>query len=545
MSFTSFVSMTDALWALPKEIFLLFLILAGGYGPVMIVFFLQKYRLVQEKKQMLMAFSLLETCDQEWFYVRFDAGRGIASENLEVFLRWPKPLKTLEDLCQAITACFSQDISSDILRAKTTKENVLVNVCHPETKQACEISMVWQRWENPQKNSLPQGLMIWFRNTTQATEDLETLLQEKKAMKEVLNVLPFPIWTRDQQGHMTYCNRFYKEALGSSLQEQPIEKNSFLWLDQRGEDKTMLHTKERFDLKEPLKRHIIIQNERCFYQFKEEPATTFQGTIGYGLDLTEAEKITRDLEQHTLAYQEVLENLSEGITVYGADKRLKFFNHAYAHLFESDEQWLSTGPSLGEVLDDAHRRRFLSEQADYTSFREQQIEMVSSLLSPFHQLEHLPDGRTMRRIAAPHPLGGILFIFEDLTSSLVLERKYNAQTAVHQTSLEHLYEGTAIFGSDNQLKLLNPAFVQIWSPKLADVQLGHHISTFFNKLQSLLVFDGPWETYRDHLISNVTDRTAKNFIALCPNHQKINFRYVPLPDGSHLLICLDEHKRSH
>jgi len=240
-----------------------------------------------------------------------------------------------------------------------------------------------------------------------------------------------------------------------------------------------------------------------------------------------------------MAYREVLENLSAGVTIYGADKRLKFFNHAYARLFETDEKWLNTGPTLGEVLDDVRHRRLLSEQADYQSFRKQQLQMVSSLISPFQQLEHLPDERTIRRISAPHPMGGVFFIFEDVTNSLSLERQYNTQLAVHRASLDNLYEGVAVFGSDNRLKLINPAFIHIWKMDREKIKIGQHISEAVNMLKETFIFEGEWDNYRSRLISRVTDRIPKESKLNCKDGRVINFNYVPLPDGSHLLTCMD------
>src|SRR3972149_6511039 len=73
-----------------------------------------------------------------------------------------------------------------------------------------------------------------------------------------------------------------------------------------------------------------------------------------------------------------------------------------------------------------------------------------------------PDGHPLRPIACPHPFGGVLLIYEDVTDRLTLERSYNTLIEVQRETLDNLYEGVAVYGADGRLKLSNPAFARIW-----------------------------------------------------------------------------------
>ena len=88
--------------------------------------------------------------------------------------------------------------------------------------------------------------------------------------------------------------------------------------------------------------------------------------------------------------------------------------------------------------------------------------MFTSLGAPQQELMHLPDDRTLRVSVAPHPLGGLIFVYEDVTDRLALERSYNTLIEVQRETLDHLNEGIAVFGSDGRLKLSNPAFAAMW-----------------------------------------------------------------------------------
>ena len=77
-------------------------------------------------------------------------------------------------------------------------------------------------------------------------------------------------------------------------------------------------------------------------------------------------------------------------------------------------------------------------------------------------LWHLPDGRTMRVVTTPNPEGGVIYLFDDVTERLDLERRYDALIRVQGETLDNLAEAVAVFGSDGRLRLYNPAFARMW-----------------------------------------------------------------------------------
>src|SRR5438309_3343572 len=81
---------------------------------------------------------------------------------------------------------------------------------------------------------------------------------------------------------------------------------------------------------------------------------------------------------------------------------------------------------------------------------------------------HLPDGRTIRVVTTPNPEGGVIYLFEDVTERLDLERRYDALIRVQRETLDNLTEAVAVFASDGRLRLHNPAFARMWrlSPEM-------------------------------------------------------------------------------
>ena len=131
---------------------------------------------------------------------------------------------------------------------------------------------------------------------------------------------------------------------------------------------------------------------------------------------------------------------------------------------------MEQNPSHGEILETLRESRRLPEQVDFPAFKAQVLEQYTSVIEPLEEQQHLPDGRTLRVVTAPHTLGGLLFIYEDVSDRLEMERSRNTLAAVQLATLDHLFEGVAVFGSDGRLQLSNSGYAKIWN---LDLGSGH------------------------------------------------------------------------
>ncbi len=64
----------------------------------------------------------------------------------------------------------------------------------------------------------------------------------------------------------------------------------------------------------------------------------------------------------------------------------------------------------------------MPEVADFPAFKRQQMKLFTDVIEPVEEMLHLPDGTTLRKRSTPHPFGGLMFLYEDVTDRLVLER---------------------------------------------------------------------------------------------------------------------------
>jgi signal transduction histidine kinase len=151
---------------------------------------------------------------------------------------------------------------------------------------------------------------------------------------------------------------------------------------------------------------------------------------------------------------------------------------------------------------------------------------------------HLPHGRTMRVVTTPNPEGGVIYLFDDVTERLDLERRYDALIRVQSETLDNLTEAVAVFGSDGRLRLSNPAFTRMWrlSP---DVLAGRpHIESVSEWTRSLHDDHPVWQRLRA-TITAIDNREPA--LGRLERHQGsvVDCATMPLPDGATLVTFQD------
>ncbi len=344
--------------------------------------------------------------------------------------------------------------------------------------------------------------------------------REAARLREMIDAVPLPVWRRGADGALVDCNRAYALALGASRAAVLAEGR---------------------ELMPPgcgLRRHIVIDGTRRLIEAGDVPCEA-GGAIGFALDRTDAESAQAELWRHINAHAEVLESIGVAVAIYGVDRRLKFFNTAFAALWALEEEWLAAEPTLEAVLDRLRERRRLPEFADFRAFKRARAQLFTALIEPRQEVMHLPDGRTLRLSISPHPLGGLTFAAEDVTDRLALERSCNTLTQVQRATLDHLAEGIAVYGGDGRLKLHNPAYRTLWGLSERDVVGEPHIADIVERTRPLIDDGGDWEAAKDAIVAGITARTLTSGPLYRRDGSMLQAATAPLPDGNVLLTYLD------
>ncbi|MGF1592366.1 MAG: ATP-binding protein [Kiloniellaceae bacterium] len=380
---------------------------------------------------------------------------------------------------------------------------------------------------------------LWLEDRSEAARREATLKAESEHLRGVLDGLPIAIWLRDGDGRLVDCNRFYAEAVDSSV--EAVRRDGTELLGRAMVEQAQALARKARETGEACSdsHHVVMGGGRHLLEIFELP---FDGrsSIGLAVDRTQLEEVQAELGRHIRVQSEMLENLSTAIAIYGRDLHLMFFNTAYAQLWELDEDFLQGKPHLGDVLEALRERRRFPEYPNFPAYKREVLQKYATLIAQEEELVHLPDGSTLRMVVTPHPFGGILLSYEDVTDRLALERSYNTLTEVQRETIDNLYEGIAVFGADGRVKLFNPGLCRIWLLDPDFLRGEPHVRDILPKIRDLFpVSDEEWPEFAERMVARTTDPDTRSGRHERRDGTAIDWAQVPLPDGGVLFSYVD------
>lgn len=389
--------------------------------------------------------------------------------------------------------------------------------------------MLRRFWKKPVPVEVPAPVPEMARLAAENTR----LKSEARRYANIINSSINPIWQRDLDLNIVYCNLAFTEVAEETTESVIAIGDMELYKGHRHLARKALETgQEQLD-----RRHIVVGGERRLYMIRELPLKG-EGVIGYATQISELEQAQEEIQRHVSALRDLLESSTSAMAIYGRDSKLKFYNFAFVNLWKMDESWLDTEPSYGDILEVMREKRKLPEQANFKAFKQAQTKLFTTLIEPQEEFFYLPDGRTLRVIAIPHALGGILFAYEDVTDRLALERSYNTLIAVQRETLDNLHEGIAVFAETGRLTLCNPTFRKLWNMDADFTATEPHIRTLFDRTQAYFKTDD-WTRYLDSLVARFQQRRHLALRFERADGTVVDCAAVPLPDGATLLSFMD------
>ncbi|NTU76553.1 MAG: PAS domain-containing protein [Alphaproteobacteria bacterium] len=404
----------------------------------------------------------------------------------------------------------------------------------------------------------PQVDVLWFcENAAAAKKILQqgALLAQiegrGRTKQTLLDALPFPLWARAQDLRLVLCNQAYAKAVDSTPADVIRDQTELSSQTARGgSGRALAANAQSRNAPQRERRHVVITGKRRLLEITEFPLLpstdaskekTDDGVVmmGFGVDVTAEEEKETELQRHLATHHEVMEHMGSAVAIYGPDTKLEFYNRAYLRLWNAEESFLESKPTFAEVLEDLRTRRRLPEQTDFQRYKNDRLALFTSLLEPREDLMCLPDGTTLRILVAPHPLGGIMFVHENVTDQLALESSYNTLMAVQRETLDNLAEGIAVFGPNGKLRLSNPAFARIWNLEKEYLEKEPHIADLLEQMKPLFNFGDNWAAFKTETVGYTLDRNPRTGRIERADKTVIEFLTVPLPDGAVLNSYLD------
>jgi len=400
--------------------------------------------------------------------------------------------------------------------------------------------------------------VVWFRDLSELQgvannyhARLVKVTSEADELQSLLHSAPFPVWRRDADLAICWGNQAYCEAVEADLAEVVGKGLELVPGIPQAEARALARAALDDKGVRSERRRFVVAGDRRTYELIETPMIVggaggeggAAGVAGFARDVTDRDDAAGDLERHLDAQNEVLDQVHSAIAIFGPNKQLVFFNAAYARLWRLDEDWLATQPFHDAILERLRESRRLPEQANFPAYKAEVAALYTSVIERQEDQLHLPDGSTLRVVITPHPFGGLLFIYEDVSDRLELERAANTLAAVQRATLDHLFEGVAVFGPDGRLKLFNPGYARIWRLEAELLNREPHVAEITEACRPLFVADDAddenWRKLKEAIIGGALDRAAGVTNIDRPDGSVLRHAAVPLPDGAMLHTYLD------
>ncbi|SHI12725.1 sensor histidine kinase [Bradyrhizobium erythrophlei] len=361
----------------------------------------------------------------------------------------------------------------------------------------------------------------------------KALLEETEMLRGFAAAAPWPIWAKRAKGGLSYANAAYARATEAVSVADAIDRGLEL-LDSgaRGDMDRALNGATAFTARLP----IVVGGERRIYDVH---ATNLDGngSVGIAIDASEATALRAALVRMAEAHRRTLDQLSSGVAVFDGQRRLAFYNDSYRRLWDLDRAFLDSNPDDSSVLDRLRAARKLPEQPDFRAWKVKLHEAYRAV-DPQKDTWYLPDGRAVSVVTTPNPEGGVTYLFDDVTESLELARRFDGLIRVQRETLDNLAEAVAVFGSNGRAQLFNPAFAKMWKLSAEAMQEQPHIETVEAWCRPLFDDAGTWRTLRE-AITAIENRVEVPLKLERKDGSVLDCMTMPLPDGATMLTFQD------
>ena len=385
---------------------------------------------------------------------------------------------------------------------------------------------------------------LWFRDITESAEFINRTTDEafhcRKQVEEfriLIDNLPCPVWLRDENLNITILNKNYLKLLRLKDFKQLTPENS--QLHDLGNTTDFLElAKTAKESNTPQKKQINILNEGDLKKFELTETPYYDSslktshTIGSLIDITAFDEAKRNYRVHLDSHLAILSSLDTAFCIINTKHNFTFGNTAFINLWNLPENFLDSSPHYNTFLDTIRAAKILPEVPDFKQYKEEENKAFDALTGQQEDMLYIPDGRTFRRIRAPHP-DGTLIAYEDITDRLAISRKLDSMQSVQKSILESINEAVLIISPALKLLFHNQAYEKLWNTTPDELSQELSLKDILDKQQSLLPELNDWLSFRENMQKHITSCTS--FTLTMKNKNQIKVTPVILTDSSLLI----------
>lgn len=354
----------------------------------------------------------------------------------------------------------------------------------------------------------------------------------------MLDNLPFPVWLRNDKLKIINCNRKFAELAGSTNRETILREGGEInSIGGESVSKELAKAACAANRGRKATVNVVKDGERLVMEAYETPFHAEESldkifTAGTLIDVSELDELKRNLKLHQNAQLEILGTLGTAFAVFDQNLRLAFHNHSFAQLWQLEESWFEGEPTYAAFLDTIREKRLLPEVPDYVMFKNEEQKKFTQIIEPQKDMLHLPDGKTLRRLRAAYPMGGLIFAYEDITDRLATTSAYNALLSVQKELLENLFDAVLIFGANGRLNSYNQAYLKLWKAQKSFLDQEPSLDEVLDSQRGFFSQKENWIELKKEIAAHLLSMTTKSFILNRREQDDLEVAARNLSDGS-------------
>jgi len=180
----------------------------------------------------------------------------------------------------------------------------------------------------------------------------QKLLGEVDSLRTLVEALPSPIWTRDENGALSFVNLAYARAVEAKDPADAVARGLEL-LDRpvREELARACAANECYTGRVG----AVVAGARRTFDIRNVP--TERGSAGIGIDATEVAMLRAEIRRVGEAHRRTLDQLATGVAIFDSSQKLTFYNTAYRALWDLEPSFLDQSPT------DSRRARQIAHHA--------------------------------------------------------------------------------------------------------------------------------------------------------------------------------------
>jgi PAS domain-containing protein len=151
----------------------------------------------------------------------------------------------------------------------------------------------------------------------------------------------------------------------------------------------------------------------------------------------------------------------------------------------------------------------------------------------------LPSGKIFRVTGRPHPQGALAFLFEDISTAVMLERKYRSELELSQATLDRLSESVAVFDASGTLVFVNSAFEALWELDQMERLEGPGIAEMARIWAERCAPSSQVWARLTEFATAAEARSAWHAAVATRDGRRLRMLAAPLPDASALVVFRD------